>query len=1028
MNTGPLPVFAILDRVRSLITTVFCLLYLGLFAQEEDAYRYTYVENKGQWPEQVLYRAQVEGGFVWVERTGLRVDLRDYREASALHANPEGDLYAAQVYGHCYFIDFGAEVRTAVASDPEVTVHNYFQGNNPAHWAGGCQGYAEVLLKDIYPGIHLRLYSNAFFLKNDWIVDAGRDPSTIQLTYRGTEGLTLNNGRLHVATSLGTQTEQKPIAHLQTGYFAPNSQGLKHALDVRVSSSYTLEGATVSYTGNIPGPHDRLLIDPELIFSTYSGSTADNFGYTATYDDDGNLYSGSSIFGDGYPTTLGAYQTSWAGGDGQGTLAGTDIALTKYSSDGTTRIYSTYLGGAADELPHTLICSPEGELVLMGTTSSDDFPITTGAYQEGFLGGGAFAPSGVGVDYLYGSDMIITRLAADGGSLVGSTYLGGTDNDGVNTAPDLKFNYADEMRGEVILDDAGNVVVVSCTDDTDFPYTNLFDFTPGGQCGTFTVLNADLTDLVWGTLISQVSDEAAYAVDIASDGSFYVCGGTNSSSLPMMAGWQTAASGGQADGYVYRFAADGSAVLGGTYFGSPSYDQLYFVELDANDVVHVFGQTRALGDYWIQNAAYGTPESGMLVAKFTNDLNGLDWSTVVGTGSGRPNLSPTAFLVDNCGLVYLSGWGGSTNVASNPTGTDTVDDMPTTPDAYQSSTDGSDFYLMVITPDAGDLVYATFFGGGISAEHVDGGTSRFNPDGVVYQSVCAGCGGNSDFPIFPSDAVSPTNNSPNCNNGVFKFQFDLPPVLALGEAPEIGCVDAELQFTNLSTNATSYFWDFGDDSTSSLENPNHSYDSPGPYTITLTANNDNCGFTDTYSFTVEISDLVVGSTSATANPVYLDEGESSQLLAQPTGYSYEWSPPGTLDDPFVHDPVATPGESTTYYVLISDGECSVLDSVRVFINELICGRPFVFLPNAFTPDGDGDNDVLFVRGENIERLYLTIYNCWGEMVFETRDKNVGWDGTFSGEPVDPAVFVYYLEVFCIDGQEYFEEGNVTVIR
>ena len=135
-----------------------------------------------------------------------------------------------------------------------------------------------------------------------------------------------------------------------------------------------------------------------------------------------------------------------------------------------------------------------------------------------------------------------------------------------------------------------------------------------------------------------------------------------------------------------------------------------------------------------------------------------------------------------------------------------------------------------------------------------------------------------------------------------------------------------------------------------------------------------------------------------------------------------------MDDPFVNDPVATPDESTTYYVLISDGECSVLDSVRVFINELICGRPFVFLPNAFTPDGDGDNDVLFVRGENIESLYLTVYNRWGEMVFETRDKNVGWDGTFRGEPADPAVFVYYLEVFCIDGQEYFEEGNVTVIR
>ena len=87
--------------------------------------------------------------------------------------------------------------------------------------------------------------------------------------------------------------------------------------------------------------------------------------------------------------------------------------------------------------------------------------------------------------------------------------------------------------------------------------------------------------------------------------------------------------------------------------------------------------------------------------------------------------------------------------------------MPITTDAYQSSTDGSDFYIMVLEDDASGLVYGSYFGGSLSSEHVDGGTSRFDRKGKVYQAICAGCGGFDDLPIEPTGAFSPTNNS-NC--------------------------------------------------------------------------------------------------------------------------------------------------------------------------------------------------------------------------------------------------------------------------
>ena len=110
------------------------------------------------------------------------------------------------------------------------------------------------------------------------------------------------------------------------------------------------------------------------------------------------------------------------------------------------------------------------------------------------------------------------------------------------------------------------------------------------------------------------------------------------------------------------------------------------------------------------------------------------------------------------------------------------------------------------------------------------------------------------------------------------------------------------------------------------------------------------------------------------------------------------------------------------------GICAKSDSVTVTVYEFVCGEPIIFLPNAFTPNDDGENDVLYLRGKNLSDLYLAIYDRWGELVFETQDQEIGWDGTYKGKLAEPAVFVYYLEAECIDGQEYFKKGNVSLIR
>ena len=358
-----------------------------------------------------------------------------------------------------------------------------------------------------------------------------------------------------------------------------------------------------------------MVIDPELIFSSYSGSFDDNFGYTATYDSQGNLISGSSAFGQGYPTTLGAYQTTWGGGDGQGNLAGTDMALSKYDASGTFMQWSTFLGGINDDLPHSIICNSNDELYVLGTTSSTNFAVTANAFDNTFNGGTAFAPFGVGTYYVNGSDMVVSRLSVNGDQLLSSTYIGGSGNDGVNTAVGLKFNYADEFRGEIDLDEQGNVYVVSSTFSTDFPTANpVQPFINGLQDACVFKMLPDLSSFYFSTYLGGSDDDSGFSLAFDSANNLFVCGGTQSTDLGTIGvPYQNTFAGGSSDGWIKKIAADGSAQLASTYMGSSAYDQLYFIETDANDNVFVYGQTRDAANSFIINAGFSQPNSLSLI-------------------------------------------------------------------------------------------------------------------------------------------------------------------------------------------------------------------------------------------------------------------------------------------------------------------------------------------------------------------------------------------------------------------------------
>lgn len=199
------------------------------------------------------------------------------------------------------------------------------------------------------------------------------------------------------------------------------------------------------------------------------------------------------------------------------------------------------------------------------------------------------------------------------------------------------------------------------------------------------------------------------------------------------------------------------------------------------------------------------------------------------------------------------------------------------------------------------------------------------------------------------------------------------------------------------------------------------------YFEVVATNTENCK--DTSYTSVIVSTISPNLTvSATPDEIYL--GQSSQLLASyDANYVYTWLPDTSLSSTLIHNPIASPRSTTTYYVTVENTfGCSLADSVTVRLLPPLCGNPVVFVPSAFSPDNDGHNDVLMVEGNNITTMTFAIYNRWGQKVFESKDKSRGWDGTFNGVLLPPDVYGYYMQCTCDDQSQAFFKGNITLLR
>jgi len=902
------------------------VLFLNAFELSAAENPLLFAENKGQWPEKIKYAADLSSGKLVMEQNKLGFLFHNMANGKHKHGN---EVAHENPQAHLFNIVFeGANTKGIQPQLKETHYRNYFIGKDRSKWASNVPLFKKLVYQNLYPGIDMVIHGDAEGIEYAFIINPNADASRIIQTYEGIEKIDVSKNSIQYKTAVNSITEK----NLQAFQFVDGKKKIVPCVFKKLSNNQ------IQYF--FPDGYDKtkeLIIDPTIVFSTYTGATADNFGYTATYGNDGSMYVGGYVNntppnGNFYPTTPGAFQPNWGGGtggnNGGGSLIGfaCDMAITKFSSNGASLLYSTYVGGSDNETPHSLVVDDQDNLIIYGVSYSADYPVSANAFDNTYNGGG---------------DIVVTKLDSSGTAMVGSTFIGGTAADGINFDPlpttygNLKINFGDQNRGEVICDNVSDIYVASCTRSDDFPISaGAFQTASGGaQDACVFKLNSDCSQLVWSSYIGGSQDDASYSLDLGTGGTLYLAGGTMSNNFPTSSGAMNPGYiGGQFDGFIAHIDANGAALLNSTFIGTANQDQVYFVKLDAARNVYVVGQTR--GAFPIINAAYSNPNSGQFIAKLNPQLSSVIYSTTFGNSNGLPNISPTAFLVDTCENVYVSGWGAASGIFGNMSLN--MSNLPVSSNAIKSTTDGTDFYIFVLAKNAANMLYGTYFGGNRTEEHVDGGTSRFDKRGVIYQAICAGCGGTSLTPTTPG-VWSTTNRSSNCNLLGLKMDMQLGATeVTVNAFPRAtGCAPLTVQFTSQLYNVQNIFWDFQDGSTSNQLNPIHVFTDTGTYNVMLIGIDSNsCNISDTAYVQVWVRN---DSISADFLPNVTIDCVNRNIRANTTGFPttrYEWTfgDGNSSSAASINHNYTIPGNFQVTLVVNDSTKCNLTDTFRTSVS------------------------------------------------------------------------------------------------
>lgn len=626
---------------------------------------------------------------------------------------------------------------------------NYLKGA-ASEWRTNIPASDRIRYAGVYPGIDLVFHGRGKQLEYDFVVAPHADPRLIQIQWSGARNLRVSDdGNLVIATETGSLEWLAPNVYQDVG-------GGRRP----VEGKFKLLGSNrVGFRLGSYDPASKLVIDPAVVFSTYLGGSRLQAARGVATDSSGNIYVAGGSDSIDLTTTKGGYQTGYGGGTSL--LVTGDAFVAKYSAAGTL-IFLTYLGGGGDDAAMGIAVDASGNSYVTGYTNSNNFPVTSGAFQSKFAG---FTDSSISLPQ---GDAFVSKLSADGSTLLYSTYLGGA---------------GDDMGTAIAIDSSGSAYVTGTTQSRKFPVTgSAYQATYSGEAGQaifpccgymllagdafVTKLNSSGTALVYSTLLGGADDDAALAIAVDSNGRATIGGYTISPDFPTTQGALQTKFGGRepqneffnlGDGFIARFDPTGSNLVFSTFIGGQGDDWVSAILVNSSGNVFATGGTTSM-DFPATSGAFQDKYQGPITLPFFVDhllgdafllqLNssgtGLGFATYIG-GSGDDNAMAMAF--DPSGNIVLAGF---TNSSSFPAPASL---QKFAGPAYSQNMDTFGDAFVVQFTAAGKELYGTYLGG--SGNDVGMGLA-VTSTGVA---VVTGTTASNNFPVLnaaQSKKASPT--------------------------------------------------------------------------------------------------------------------------------------------------------------------------------------------------------------------------------------------------------------------------------
>jgi hypothetical protein len=685
-----------------------------------------FTENRGQWGEKTLFRAEAGGAtfyfcrdevaYLFTRSTNeIDQDALDSREnIPGFPDEMKRPVYKKEaMLIKAQFV--GANLDAHIIGENQLSYNcNYFYGNEPSKWATNVPNYSSITYKDIYTGIDLRYHGDGKGMKYDFIVNPGADLSQIRIHYEGVDNLSISNaGDLEAQTQFGLVYENIPLVYQEISGRKQEVNG-RYQINTIGEFGFTVSEYDYSHT---------LIIDPQLVFSTYLGGSEQDDGYGIDVDNLGFAYITGISYSQDFPTQ---HQI--------GSLGGGDAFITKLSLLGDSLIYSTYLGGNQRDEGAGIVVDNEGCAYITGRTYSNNFP-TKNPYQtfQGY------------------ADVIVAKISPEGDSLIYSTCLGSSN--------EYDYGYA------IAISRSGNACVTGWTYSGNFPLVNPYQYHQYGGDAFVSMLSGSGNSLVFSSYLGGNVYERGYGVAVDTLDYVYVTGWTSSTNFPTTGGCQTYTGlSGKYDAFLVKLVPEGNSAVFSTYLGGTDDDLGLGLAVTNSGYVYVTGTT-ASSDFPTLNPIQPYPGStaatDVFITKFALSGCQILSSTYLG-GNGYDGGNSIA--VDKNGNVYVAGYTWSNNFPCR--------------DSLQPYRGEGDAFVTKLPATIDTIKYCTYIGGdtndvAASIAVDDSGNAyvagnTWSNNFPVLNPIRANYGGNNDgfvikiAPYKDSDGDHIPDNIDNC--------------------------------------------------------------------------------------------------------------------------------------------------------------------------------------------------------------------------------------------------------------------------